>query len=241
MLRLIIDTSLGYMGIGLAEDAEILVSTLILKPATVTTVGIKTIDFLLNLTRHKIDQLNELVVSSGPGTFTSLRVGISIAKGIAMGLGIPLIPVSTLNAMALTFQHYHGIIVPIIDGKNNNLYLSEYLSIHNTIKSLSPEIVVKVDNIKKRKQGISINLKYHRSVFIVSFGIDKYKNFINKLYNKIEVIEPLNINNMLNALNNIAYKKLFNVKPVSAEKYTPTYLREPDIKIKALIKNFINA
>ncbi len=57
-------------------------------------------------------QLDCIAVSSGPGSFTSLRIGMAVAKGVAYGLGIPLLPVPTMPAMAASLQagvrHRHG-------------------------------------------------------------------------------------------------------------------------------------
>jgi len=52
----------------------------------------------------KYHQLCALAVSIGPGSFTGLRVGLSFAKGVAVGLGISIIPVNTLDALALTMS-----------------------------------------------------------------------------------------------------------------------------------------
>ncbi|MGC9026411.1 MAG: tRNA (adenosine(37)-N6)-threonylcarbamoyltransferase complex dimerization subunit type 1 TsaB [bacterium] len=240
MLRLIIDTSLGYMGVGIAEESELLASTILLKPITVTALGIKTLDFLFGSIHRKIEELNEVVVSAGPGTFTSLRVGISLAKGICMALGIPLVPVSSLDAMALTLHTCDGIIVSVIDGKNNNLYLAEYLSSNSTIKSLTPAYVLKIDDTLKERQSIHFNVKKRYQVFIIGFDVERYKSVLDKLYRKVKGFESLNINSMLFSIHIIAYKRLFNVRPVSAVEYVPIYLREPDVKLKTPTKNFIN-
>ena len=46
-------------------------------------------------------ELEYIAISSGPGSFTALRIGMSVAKGIAYGLGIPLVPVPTMPALSL--------------------------------------------------------------------------------------------------------------------------------------------
>lgn len=58
------------------------------------------IDSVFNLSDLKIRDLNSIAVSMGPGSFTGLRIGLSAAKGIAMGANLPVIPVQTFDAMA---------------------------------------------------------------------------------------------------------------------------------------------
>jgi len=75
--------------------------------------------------------LDAIAVANGPGSFTGLRIGLSIAQGLAYGVDLPLIPVSTLGAMAnsvirkgnLNNEH---IIVPAIDARMNEIYWSAY-------------------------------------------------------------------------------------------------------------------
>ncbi|HAL65703.1 MAG TPA: tRNA (adenosine(37)-N6)-threonylcarbamoyltransferase complex dimerization subunit type 1 TsaB, partial [Bacteroidales bacterium] len=59
------------------------------------------IEKILNDNRLKAKQLNAVAMSRGPGSYTGLRIGASVAKGLCFALNIPLIAVSTLQAMAL--------------------------------------------------------------------------------------------------------------------------------------------
>ncbi|HHE31709.1 MAG TPA: tRNA (adenosine(37)-N6)-threonylcarbamoyltransferase complex dimerization subunit type 1 TsaB [Chlorobaculum parvum] len=65
------------------------------------------------------DDLNGVAVSSGPGSFTALRIGMSVAKGIAFGAGLPLAPVSTLAALASSVLPHTDAqhIVPVIPSR----------------------------------------------------------------------------------------------------------------------------
>ena len=65
-------------------------------------------------------------VSAGPGSYTGLRIGVSSAKGLCYGLGIPLLSVPTLLGMAsLYYLHhpdYHGLVCPMIDARRMECY-----------------------------------------------------------------------------------------------------------------------
>lgn len=58
------------------------------------------IDSVFNLSDLKVNDLKSIAVSMGPGSFTGLRIGLSAAKGIALGAKLPIIPVQTFEAMA---------------------------------------------------------------------------------------------------------------------------------------------
>jgi len=58
------------------------------------------LDSLLSATQRDRIDISHIAISQGPGSFTGLRVGMAMAKGLAQGLGVPIIPVSTLDAFA---------------------------------------------------------------------------------------------------------------------------------------------
>jgi tRNA threonylcarbamoyladenosine biosynthesis protein TsaB len=77
----------------------------------------------------KQQDLDCIAVSSGPGSFTSLRIGIAVAKGIAYGLGIPLIPVPTMPAMAASLQAaVGGMVMAVIQARKGEYYYASYIS-----------------------------------------------------------------------------------------------------------------
>ncbi len=72
--------------------------------------------------------LDSIAISAGPGSFTSLRIGMSVAKGIAYGLGIPLIPVATMPAMAASFVAGAGSVMAVIQARKGEYYYAVYSS-----------------------------------------------------------------------------------------------------------------
>ena len=75
------------------------------------------------------DEVRAIAVGVGPGTFTGLRIGIATARGLAQGLGVPLHPVSSLEALAagLAVDAAPGRpLLPLIDAKRRQVFASLY-------------------------------------------------------------------------------------------------------------------
>ncbi|GAB4260862.1 MAG: tRNA (adenosine(37)-N6)-threonylcarbamoyltransferase complex dimerization subunit type 1 TsaB [Deferrisomatales bacterium] len=68
------------------------------------------------------DALSCVAVSRGPGSFTGLRVGVATAKGLAVGLGLPAVGISTLRALAEGARPFPGRVVPVLDAKKRQVY-----------------------------------------------------------------------------------------------------------------------
>lgn len=80
------------------------------------------VDSLLSHARIPLQQVGGLAVSAGPGSFTGLRIGMATAKGLAQGLGIPLIGVPTLHAMAWNRAGERGLISPVMNARMGEVY-----------------------------------------------------------------------------------------------------------------------
>jgi tRNA threonylcarbamoyladenosine biosynthesis protein TsaB len=74
-----------------------------------------------------LKQLDCIAISSGPGSFTALRIGMAIAKGVAYGLGIPLVPVPTMPAMAASLPAETGTVMAVIPSRKGEYYYASYL------------------------------------------------------------------------------------------------------------------
>lgn len=76
---------------------------------------------LLDEAGIKISDLDLLICTRGPGSFTGLRIGMSTLKGISCGLNIPLVSIPTLDVYAGKLQK-QGVVIPVIDARKKSFY-----------------------------------------------------------------------------------------------------------------------
>lgn len=86
-------------------------------------------------------QLDAIAVGRGPGAFTGVRLAIAIAQGIALALDRPLIPVSTLAAVAMQGSGQYRLAA--IDARMGEVYLGQFMEADGGLTAVSQEVVVK--------------------------------------------------------------------------------------------------
>lgn len=104
------------------------------------------IDALLQEANIRRQDINAIAVGRGPGSFTGVRIAISAAQGLGFGLGIPVYPVSTLQALAYqiceeSIQDNEAIIVSALDARMHEVYAGVYHFQDEKIVLLQDEIL----------------------------------------------------------------------------------------------------
>lgn len=84
------------------------------------------IDALLRESSLEREQLGAIAVAAGPGSFTGIRIGVSTARALSQGLGIPAVGVSTLQALAGAVASPGALICPLLDARRNEVYSALY-------------------------------------------------------------------------------------------------------------------
>ncbi|MCL1814973.1 MAG: tRNA (adenosine(37)-N6)-threonylcarbamoyltransferase complex dimerization subunit type 1 TsaB [Treponema sp.] len=83
-------------------------------------------DTLLRMAGISKTELKGAACMEGPGSFTGLRIGFAAARGLALALEIPVIPIPTLDCMAAPFSFWPGTVLPLIDAKKNAFFTALY-------------------------------------------------------------------------------------------------------------------
>ena len=100
----------------------------------------------IDMAKHYGFKLDAVAVSCGPGSYTGLRIGVSMAKGLCFGLGIPLIGINTLEIMTchVMFREKYPentLFCPMIDARRMEVYSAIYDLSLNPVKPVSADII----------------------------------------------------------------------------------------------------
>lgn len=91
-----------------------------------------------------LKDLDAIAVSKGPGSYTGLRIGVSTAKGLCYSLGVPLISVSTLQAMSLGISNnnlHYDLYCPMIDARRMEVFSAFYDAENQQIREVRADII----------------------------------------------------------------------------------------------------
>ncbi len=154
-----IDTAVETASICFCRDGMLLASARNEDPKEHSSWLHKTIQDVIGDTGFKLQDLQGIAVTIGPGSYTGLRVGLSAAKGLCFALGIPLIAIGTLEMMAsqLTRRYQEGIVCPMIDARRMEVFTAVYN--HSLEPVLNPCAMI-ID-----KESFSELLTLHSIVF----------------------------------------------------------------------------
>lgn len=214
-----IDTSSNICSVALAKDGEILMGLESSQKMDHSTSLAPFVEKCMRYLRDRNLKLEAVSVTVGPGSYTGLRIGLSLAKGLAFGYEIPLITISTLEVMAVraifTYADFSGeeLIVPMIDARRMEVYCGVYDS---NLKMKIPERALILD-----EKSFS-ELKDIKKILYIGDGTTKFK----KLYtgnNAVWLGELMAHTKYMPAIS----EKYFREKKYSDVAYTvPNYLKE---------------
>lgn len=122
------------------------------------------VDELLQQAGITLQELDAIAFGRGPGSFTGLRICAGIVQGLAFGAQLPVIPVSTLEALALGYARAHPenkqSIVVALDARMDEVYWGVFQSETNGVEPISREYVMAPDELPKQVSIQSLNSHY---------------------------------------------------------------------------------
>ncbi|NVJ87582.1 MAG: tRNA (adenosine(37)-N6)-threonylcarbamoyltransferase complex dimerization subunit type 1 TsaB [Algoriphagus sp.] len=142
-LILSLETSTDNCGVALHQSGELLASRLVQEAGAHSKMLPELIDQVMIQSGHRMEDLDAVAVSEGPGSYTGLRIGVSTAKGLAFALGIPLIGINTLYALAK--QAWNEIpsilVISMLDARRMEVYREIFGTNGEVLDPSAPEIL----------------------------------------------------------------------------------------------------
>ncbi|KQL17637.1 tRNA (adenosine(37)-N6)-threonylcarbamoyltransferase complex dimerization subunit type 1 TsaB [Cytobacillus solani] len=173
MKLLSIDTSNYSLGVALLDGNQVIGEyiTNIKKNHSVRVMP--AIEALMKDCDVKPSDLSKIVVAKGPGSYTGVRIGVTIAKTLAWTLNIPLTGVSSLEVLAASAgRYFEGVISPVFDARRGQIYTGLYqFSEGNLITKNKDQLVLSKDwaaELKERSDKVLFignDLPLHRKTF----------------------------------------------------------------------------
>jgi tRNA threonylcarbamoyladenosine biosynthesis protein TsaB len=122
MLLLTIETSTPRECVAVVRDGEVLSELTGTVGRGHTEVLLGAVEQVLGASGIGVPDLDAVAVSIGPGRFSGLRVGLATAKGLSAPTGVPVAPVSTLEALAQSARPLQGLACPMLDARRGEVY-----------------------------------------------------------------------------------------------------------------------
>ncbi|MCH7409073.1 tRNA (adenosine(37)-N6)-threonylcarbamoyltransferase complex dimerization subunit type 1 TsaB [Belliella sp. DSM 111904] len=210
-----IETATNVCSVALHQDGRLVGLSELYKDNVHSKVLMEMIQNLLHAAALSIKDLQAVAVSAGPGSYTGLRIGTSVAKGLAFANDIPLISVDTLKALAhqLVGQvHQSSAIVSMIDARRMEVYSSSYYGDGSQIDVAKPVILDENSFRSLLDKGL---------VYFLGDGVPKFKNIIDHPNANFFVAE-----NSSKSIGVIAYEKYKDEDFEDLAYFEPNYLKE---------------
>ncbi len=233
-LILHIETSSRICSVALSEGGELLAEINSNEPNIHSEMLTVYIQNLFEQTNNKINQLAAVSVSKGPGSFTGLRIGVSVAKGICYGADLPLIGVETAEAMCINLLNEHPVKAAgvVYEAGNGEAYFTFY---DNSFHCLLP---TRVGNFTEPEVELILN-QYDSSELIV--GESGPAKRINHWLDKYPVKTMDNYFPYARYQIKIANQKLKKHQTEDLASFEPYYLKDFIAKKGVKIKNILNS
>ena len=215
-----IDTSAKTSSVGICDDDKIVDELFLDKGLTHSETILPMIDEILTRNGLTLDDIDALAVNNGPGSFTGIRIGVAVVKGLAFEKNIPCYEVSTLDSIAFNCKDKSGLVVAVMDARRNQVYNANYQIIDGKAAKIMDDRSILIKDLY-----LEIS-EYDGDVFVIGDGQDKVKEFFEENnMTQDDFYFPDYYSNLQKGINTalIAYDCLENKK--SGEEILPLYLK----------------
>jgi tRNA threonylcarbamoyladenosine biosynthesis protein TsaB len=219
-----LDTSTEILGLALLREGRVISSLSLAIGRSHSEKLPGTLDRFLSEAGVLVSELSGLAVSIGPGSFTGLRVGLSLAKGMASTMGVPLVGVPTLKALAWRCRPSRYSIGAMLDARKGEVFYAQYEEGGGEFERKSPDRVLSPEALAN---------EIREPTLFVGSGVRVYGDFLENRLGSLAIFASPNPESPDPAdLAYLGWQRLRQGERDDLEGLEPVYIRASDAELK---------
>ena len=170
------ESSAKTASVALAKDGKLVGAMTVDAGLTHSEILLPMAEDLLKESKITFGDIDAYAVTTGPGSFTGIRIGVATVKGLAFGKEAQCIGISSLEGLAYNLNGLTGIVVPVMDCRRNECYTALFSSDGETIERLTPDTQMRILDLAPMLQEYP-----DTPIYLVGDAYDKAKSLLEPL------------------------------------------------------------
>ena len=224
MILMGIDSSIPQASIALLKDGKVLNQAEVGTNATASNQVLFLIDKVLTSSGVNLQDLDGFCLTTGPGSFTGLRVGASILKGLLLATSKPFVKIDTLEALALQAMPTSNKICAILDARKKEVYTASFCGNGDVLERLTPDRALTPSQLCQEIKEPTV---------FVGTGLDSYGALLNtQLGGKFIPMQSECADTVAAYAARLAQNCFENKKTSNLDELTIKYVRKSEAELK---------
>ena len=229
MMLMGIDSSTPQASIALLTDGHVLAQAEVDISATVSNQILFLIDRVLTSSGVNLQNLDGFCLTTGPGSFTGLRVGASILKGLLLATSKPFVKIDTLEALALQAMPTGNKICAILDARKKEVYTAHFFENDGVLERLTPDRALTPNQLCQEITGPTV---------FIGNGLDSYGSLLTSQLGGKFLPNPNKCTDTVAACaTRLAESRFKKEKTTNLDELTIKYVRKSEAELKLKEKN----
>ena len=228
MIILAFDSTAKAASVAITDDEQLLALYNIDNGLTQSELLLPMAENMLKNLKLTFDDIELLACAVGPGSFTGVRIGVALVKGIAFGKNIPCVSVSTLDELAENLAGLEGIIVPVMDARRQQVYTATYSGRDGKLEKLTSDRAIAISELADELK------EYSEPIYLVGDGYEVAKRGLEAAGVKVQNTPKLLITENAYSVALVAKRKHESGEATTDLEIAPTYLRMPQAERERL-------
>jgi tRNA threonylcarbamoyladenosine biosynthesis protein TsaB len=219
-----LDTATGMTGVAVVEDDRVLWEVRLGRSLAHEEHLLRLIDRSLSETGMSLDRIDGVSLTIGPGMFTGIRIAVGTIKGLLSGSPLPVVPVSTLEALAWNLPLAREPVCPMLDAKKGEVYAALFrFGESGEIKRLADDRVASVENFP---QGTG------EAILFLGEGARLHRDRLERRLGRSARFAPPTLSDcMPSVVARLGMERLKKGEGIGCDRLDPVYLRRSDAEV----------